>query len=237
MERWKAVARLMMCVGLLAGFLLLVRLCFLLMPGVAPRWFGCAFLAHAGYVGYVPIPSLRVLLRRLSWLVTISSEWWPFFLLPACLEPGALFLGECSPCTHFPAMWCGRRGQSGAFINVPLHLLTQWGYGTEAGPTCEIRIVMHADNVVEVGQIILDGVCTEWATRHTWLVPVLGFIRPVDWDASKCAPHMQFLQQPQWSNGATLEHNDDIRPVTAFLQGAGDSWHVPPWPVVSEVQA
>ena len=69
---------------------------------------------------------------------------------------------------------------------------------------------MHADNVVQVCWIILDGVHTEWATRHAGLVPVLGFIRPVDWDARKCAPRMQFLQYPQWGNGATLKHNDDI---------------------------
>ena len=77
---------------------------------------------------------------------------------------------------------------------MPLHLLTRRGYGTEAGSTHKICAVMCANNVVEVGRIILDGLCTEWATQHVWLVPILGFIRPVDWNVTECTKHMQLLQ-------------------------------------------
>ena len=56
------------CVGLLAGFLLLVHFCFLLMPETVLRRFGCTFLAHTSCVGYTPIPGLRVLLgHRTGW--------------------------------------------------------------------------------------------------------------------------------------------------------------------------
>ena len=86
---------------------------------------------------------------------------------------------------------------------------------------------MHADNVVEVCRIILDGVSTEWATQHVWLVPILGFIRPVDWNTGQCTPHMQFLQQPQCSDRATLKHNDDIWPPLHFreYQETPDMFH------------
>ena len=206
---WKTVTRLRVHVGLLAGFLLLVHLC-LLMPGVAPRWFGCVFLACAGRMSYMPIPGLRVLLRCLagwSWFFGMMA-----FLL-ALYEFGArsTFLGWTPTARTF--LWChGKRGQPGVFLKVLLHLLAWGGYSSEAGPTCEIRIVMHADNVVEVGRIILDGVHAEWATRHAWLVPVLGFFRPVNKDMSKCALHMQFLQQTQRCNRSTLENNDNIWP-------------------------
>ena len=200
MEWWKAVTCFMARVGLLAGFLLLVHLRLLLMLGVVPRWFSCAFLARAGCAGYVPIPRLRVLLRcQAGW--SWFSEWRPFFLASYVFGARGTLLGWTLT-AHTFLRHHGRRGQPRAFVNVPLHLLTWWGYSTKAGPACEIQVVMHADNVVEVDRIILDGVHAEWATQHAWLVPILGFIRPVDRDASKCAPRMQFLQQPQWGNGA-----------------------------------
>ena len=175
-----------------AGLLLLVRLHFLLMPGVAPRWFGCAFLAHASHMGYVPIPGLRVLLRcQASWSRFLGMM---AFLLASCVFGARGTLGwKLTVCTF---LWCccGRRGQSRAFVNVPLHLLNQCSYSTEAGPTCEIGAVMCADNVVEVCQIILDSIRTEWATGHAWPVPVLCFIRPEDGNTSECTPCMQLLQ-------------------------------------------
>ena len=70
---------------------------------------------------------------------------------------------------------------------------------------------MCVDNVVEVGRIILDGVRAEWVTQHVWLVPVLSFFRPVNRDMSKCASHMQFLQQTQRGNSPTLENHDNIQ--------------------------
>ena len=50
------------CVGLLAGFLLLLCLrLFLLMLSAAPGRFGRGLLAHAGRTSYAPITGLRVL--------------------------------------------------------------------------------------------------------------------------------------------------------------------------------
>ena len=67
------------------------------LPGVVPRWFSCAFLAHTGTWVTCLSPAWES-----SWDAEPAgrdfSEWRPFFLLPACLEPGALFLGECSLC-------------------------------------------------------------------------------------------------------------------------------------------
>ena len=183
MERWKTVMRLKVHVGLFAGFLLLVHLHLLLAPDVAPRWFSCALLAHAGHMSYVSITGLGVLLRCLA-------GWPRFFWMTAFLASyvfgarGTLLGWMPTACTF---LWhCGRRGQPGAFLKVLLHLLTWWGYSTKAGPTCK----MCTDNVVEVGQIILDGVHAEWATWHTWLVPVLSFFRLVNSNASKCTLRM-----------------------------------------------
>ena len=108
-------------------------------------------------------------------------------------------------------LWCRwRRGQPRAFLNVILHLLARGGDGTKAGSTCKIRIVMHADNMVKVGWIVLDGVRAEWTIRHAWPMPVLGFSRQANRDTNKCASHMQFLQQTQRSNSSTLEDHNDI---------------------------
>ena len=207
---WKAVTCLRMCVGLLAGFLLLVRLCLLLTLGVAPRWFGCAFLAHTICVSYVPITGLRVLLRCLA-------SWSRFFGTMAFLLASYVFgarsnlLGWMATAHTF--LWCwGKRGQPEAFLEMLLHLLAWRGYSTKAGPTCEIRVVMHVDNVVEVGQIILDGVCAEWATQHAWPVPFLSFFGPVNRDTGKCTSRMQLLQQTQRGNSSTLENHDNIQP-------------------------
>ena len=98
------------------------------------------------------------------------SGWLPFFLPRTCFEPGALFLGEHPP-GALSLQCCGRRGQPGAFLDVILHLLARGGYGTKAGSTWETRIVMHADNMVKVGRIVLDGVRAKWTTRHAWAVP------------------------------------------------------------------
>ena len=164
MEWWKAVMHLKACAGLLAGFLPLVHLCFLLMLEVAPRWFGCAFLAHTSHAGYMPIPGLRVLLRcRAGWLWFLRMT---AFLLASCIfgVRGTLLWWMLNVCTFLQhCHW--KRAQSRAFINVPLHLLTWQGYSTEAGPTHEIHAVMCANNVVEVGWIILDDIRAEWATQ------------------------------------------------------------------------
>ena len=58
----KAVTRRGVCVGLLAGLLLLLRLSlFLLMLRAAPGRFGRHLLARAGCASYAPITGLRVL--------------------------------------------------------------------------------------------------------------------------------------------------------------------------------
>ena len=66
--------------------------------------------------------------------------------------------------THFPVMipweeWPAQGTWKGASSTVD-----RCGCGIEACPTHEACVVMCADNVVEVCQIILDGICTEWAT-------------------------------------------------------------------------
>ena len=171
MEWWKAVAHPGMHTRSLAGLLLLVRLPFLLPPGVALRWFGCAFLAHTSRTGYTPVPSLRVLLRcRTGWLrfprfATMFGLACPMFGLGPQAPMGTL-LGWMLT-THTFLWHLRRSGKPRALVNVPLHLLTQRGYGTEAGPTHETHIVMCTDNVVQVhwtvyvqnGQHDMCGLC------------------------------------------------------------------------------
>ena len=201
----KAVTRHRMPVGLLAGFFLWL----LLMPGAVPGWSGCAFLAHASRASYAPITSLRVLRGLAGWLGFLGTAAF-LFALHVFGARKTLFRWTPTGCTFLRCR--GRRGQPGTFLNVILHLLARGGYGTKAGPTCKICVVMHADNMVKVGRIILDGVSTERTTRHVWLVPVLGFSRQVNRDTNKRASHMQFLQQTQRSNSPTLENHDDIQP-------------------------
>ena len=148
-------------------------------------WSGCAFLAHASCTWVMCLS-----LAWESWEAWLAgwdfSEQRPFFLPCTCLEPGTLFLGKRPPGTLF--LGChGRRGQPGAFLDVILHLLARGGDGTKAGSTCKIRIVMRANNMVKVGRIILDGVCAERTTRHTWPMPVLCFSRQVNRDMNKRA--------------------------------------------------
>ena len=138
-----------------------------------------SWLAPAAHVGYTPVCALRVLLRcRGDWSCDFSERW-PFFLRPACLETWVLFLGERPP--HAPSCrGCGRRirslwhvGRAGGSnplqsANVLLHMLTGQSYSTETSPTGKICVVMHADNVVQVCGIILDGIRAKWATRYAW---------------------------------------------------------------------
>ena len=93
-----------------------------------------------------------------------------------------------------------------------LHLLARGGYGTKAGPTCKTRVIMHADNMVKVGWIVLDGIRAKWTARHARAVPVLDFPSQVDRDTDKRASRMQLLQQAQRSNSPTSENHDDIPP-------------------------
>ena len=197
MEWWKAVVCLGVCARSIAG-LLLMRLHFLLPPVVVLWWFGCALLAHTGRTSYTPIAGLRIFLGcRVDWLRFPRMT---TFLLASCMfglatwTPMGTLLGWTLTAHTFLWHCLGKRGQPRALIKVPLHLLTWHGYGTEAGPTRETRVVMHADNVVEVCRIIPDCIHAEWATWHTWPVPILGFVRPEDWNMSKCVPHMQLLQ-------------------------------------------
>ena len=188
----KAVMRHRVHVRLLAGFLLLVHLHLFLMPGVVPGWSGCAFLARAGHTSYAPITSLRVLRGLAGWLGFLRMAAF-LFALHVFGTRNTLF--RWTPTGH-TFLWCrGRRGQPGAFFNVVLHLLARGGYGTKAGPTCKIHIVMCADNMVKVGRIILDGIHTEWTTWHAWPVPILGFSRQANRNTNKHASRMQFLQQ------------------------------------------
>ena len=160
-------------------------------------------------MSYAPITGLRVLRGLAGWLGFLGTV---AFLFASHVFGARSTLFRQMPTGRTFLRCRGRRGQPRAFLNVILHLLARGGYGTKAGPTCEIRIVMRADNMVKVGRIVLDGVCTEWTTRHAWLVPILGFSRQVNRDTNKRASRMQFLQQTQRSNSPTLENHDDIRP-------------------------
>ena len=209
----KAVTRHRVHVGLLAGFLL-VRLCLLLMPGAVSGWSGCALLARAGCVSYAPITGLRVLRGLACWLWFLRTA---AFLLASYVFGARSTLFRWTP-TRCTFLWChGRRVQPRAFLNVTLHLLARGGDGTKAGSTCEICVVMHADNMVKVGWIILDGVRAERATRHAWPVPVLCFSRQVNRDTNKRTSCMQFLQQTQRSNSPTLENHDDVMKPLWYL--------------------
>ena len=104
----------------------------------------------------------------------------------------------------------GKRGQPGAFLDVSLHLLARGGYGLKAAPTSETRVIMHADNMVKIGRIILDGIRTKWTAQHACAVPILSFPSQVDRDLDKHASRMQLLQQTQRSNSPTSENYDDI---------------------------
>ena len=196
-------------VGLLAGFLLLVHLHLLLMPGAALGRSGCAFLTRTGHASYMPIPGLRVLRGLASWLGLLRMV---AFLFALYVFGARSTLFRWTPTGHAFLRHHGRRGQSGEFLNVILHLLARGGDGTKAGSTSKAHVVMHADNVVKVGRIILDSVHTEWTTRHVWPVPILGFSRQANRDLNKRTSHMQFLQQTQGSNSSTLEDYNDIRP-------------------------
>ena len=55
------------------------------------------------HAGYMPIPRLESPPETSSQLVTISQNDGLSSCFLPCLEPGALFLGERSPCTHFTA--------------------------------------------------------------------------------------------------------------------------------------
>ena len=157
----------------------------------------------------MPITGLRVLRGLAGWLGFLGTA---AFLFASHVFGARSTLFRRTPTGHTFLRCPGRRGQPGAFLNVILHLLARGGYGTKADPTCEIRIIMCADNMVKVGRIVLDGVRAEWTTRHAWLVPVLGFSRQVNRDMNKRALCMQFLQQTQRSNSPTLENHDDIWP-------------------------
>ena len=148
-------------VGLLAGFLLLVCLQLLLMPGLALGRSGCAFLTHAGHTSYAPITGLRVL-RGLAGRFGLLGM--AAFLFASHVFGAWSTLFRQTPTGHTFLRCRGRRGQPGAFLNVILHLLARGGYGTKAGPTCETHVVMHTDNMVKVGRIILDGVRAKWTT-------------------------------------------------------------------------
>ena len=156
----RTVMRYRVCVGLLAGFLLLVRLClFLLVLSAASGSFGRGFLARGGRASYAPITGLRVLGGLAGWL--------GFLRTAAFLSSVHMFGVRSTLFRQMPNgrtfLRChGRRGQPGAFLDVNLHLLDRGGYGTKAGPTSETRIVMCADNMVKVGRIVLDGVRAKW---------------------------------------------------------------------------
>ena len=147
-----------MHVGLLAGFLLLVRLRLLLMLGAASGWSSCAFLACAGRASYAPITGLGVLRGLASWLGFLRTA---AFLFALHVFGARSTLFRQMPTGHTFLRCRVRRGQPRAFLNVILHLLARGGDGTKVGSTCKIRVVMRTDDMVKVGQIVLDGVCAE----------------------------------------------------------------------------
>ena len=112
-------------------------------------------------MSYAPITGLRVLrglAGRLGFLGTVA------FLFASHVFGARSTLFRRMPTGHTFLRYRGRRGQPGAFLNVILHLLARGGYGTKAVPTCEIRVIMRADNMVKVGRIVLDGLRAERTT-------------------------------------------------------------------------
>ena len=178
------------------------------MPGAALGRSGCAFLTCTSRMSYAPITGLRVLRGLASWLGFLRTAAF-LFALHVFGARSALF--RRMPTGRALLRHHGRRGQPRALLDVILHLFARGGDGTKASSTSEARVVMHANNMVKVGRIVLDGVRTEWTTRHTWPVPILGFSRQTNRDTNKRASRMQFLQQTQGSNSSTLEDYNDIR--------------------------
>ena len=187
------------CTRLLAGLLLVRLLCLLLAPGVTLRGLSGALLTHAGHTSQMPIAGLRIFLRcrigrlrfpRMTTLLVLASS---VFGLGAWAPMGT-FIRQILTTHTFLWWFLGKRGQPGALGRVLLQLFTQCGKGIKACPTHKARMVMHADNVIEVCWIILDGIHAEWATWYPWPVPVLGFFRQEDWNMRKHVACMQFLQ-------------------------------------------
>ena len=161
----KAVTCHGMHVGLLVGFLLLVRLClFLLMLSAVLGRFGHGLLARTGHVSYAPITGLRVLRGLAGQLGFLGMA---AFLFASHVFGVRSTLFRRTPTGHTFLRCRGRRGQPGSFLDVNLYLLARGGYGTKAGPTSETRIVMRADNMVKVGRI-MDSM-TRVCRAHPWL--------------------------------------------------------------------
>ena len=178
---------------------------------------------------------LENLLEMLCQLVAISLNYdssCAGFLLCLDLElelPWALFLGECPPHTLSCDDSIRKSGQPRALGKVPLQLLT-WHvlHALEACPTREAHVVICADNVVEVCQIILDGIRAEWATWYLWPVPILGFIRQEDWNTHKrvlciCSScnSPNGVMGPPWNT--TMIYGQRLE----FCENQETSWDVP----------
>ena len=129
------------------------------MLSAAPGRLGRSLLAHAGHTSYAPITGLRVLgglASRLGFLRTAA-----FLLFTHMLGFRNTLLRQ-TPTGRTFLRWHKKSGQPGAFLDVFLHLLNRGSYGTETGATSKARVVMHADNMVKVGRIILDGISAKW---------------------------------------------------------------------------
>ena len=136
------------------------------MLSAAPGRLGRSLLARAGRASYAPITGLGVLGGLAGWLGFLRMA--AFLLFTHVLGFRNTLLRRM-PTGHTFLRWRNKSGQPGAFLDVFLHLLNRRSYGTETGATSEARIVMCADNMVEIRRIILDGIRAKWTARHTAL--------------------------------------------------------------------
>ena len=129
------------------------------MLSTAPGRLGRSLLTCAGRASYMPITGLRVLGAldgRLGFLGTAAFLLFTHMLgfrntLLRRTPTGRTFLG-----------WRNKSGQPGTFLDVIFHLLSRRSYDTETGATSEARVVMCADNMVEIRRIVLDGIRAKW---------------------------------------------------------------------------
>ena len=191
---------------LLAGLLLFSLF---LMLSTAPGGLGRSFLTRAGHAGYVPITGLGVLGvldGRLGFLGAAA------FLLFARVLGFRNTLLRRTPTGCTLLRWRNKSGQPATFLDVFFHLLSRRSYDTEIGATSEARVVMCADNMVEICRIVLDGIRAKWTAWHACAGPILGVSRLVDVNSGKRLSRMQLLQQTQSSSSPTWENHEDMPP-------------------------
>ena len=148
----KTVARVRLLAGLLLFGLLLVL-------SVVPGRLGRSLLTHAGHAGCTPVAGLGVLGALDGQLGFLGAA--AFLLFTRVLGFRSTLLGRApTGCTFL--RWHSESGRPGTFLDVIFHLLSGGGCGAGTGAASEARVLMCADNMVEVRRIVLGGIRARW---------------------------------------------------------------------------